>query len=183
MRKQKEKRREKVEAILRFIFSIIGLFVCLLIMKVVFFGMVNGIIEYGVAIMMTYFTGPAWIIAIGLLGTLLCMGFIYDFLSHPHHMKNVKKIFQEEERIPVKITKIAKKNPRKDCDIYQAYRVEWEFIQKKIPYLPMHTIIYTDEPEFMYAYRTKEAYLTYDPSYYEQYKLNFIEEKDKEKSC
>lgn len=177
MIKQREKNSEKLQQLIWCIVAIIVLIVLSMFMieivKAVIFNIQkngSGIIYY------TYLYIPyVSTIAISIIIMILCIGTIYDTIIYPKKAKEITEILKTNGKVRIKIGMISKKNPKKDSDLWQAYKVEWKFIDKSIKQIQTETIFYTDEPDFMFKYRDKEAYIEYDDKYMYKYKLNFGE--------
>ena len=106
------------------------------------------------------------------LGILICLSMIYDMISYPKKEKEIIKYFQENGKIPIKIVTISKRREKKDSDLLQEYIVNWAFFHKKVPHITTKTRFYSDEPDFMFKYRGKEASIEYDSRYYNKYRIN-----------
>lgn len=173
--KEKSKNREKIEQYVKCIFAIIILLILLKLVKYCLLGIIYSILEYGSAtILITYLYMPyVNFLAFAIIAILLCIGTIYDTISFPKKIKEIEEAFKANEKIPIKIQMISKKNAKKDCDLLQAYKVEWKFVNKTIPHIQTETIFYTDEPDFMFKYRNKETFIEYDDKYFNNYRINF----------
>lgn len=91
MKKQREKGKEFSLAVLKLVGGIFGLIIFLSILRYLLLGIIEAITIYGASSTIAMAQGPIFLTGISFVGVICCIGFIYDFFSHPIKMKRCKK--------------------------------------------------------------------------------------------